>query len=292
MKVPAAARSLLFVPGDRGRFFDKLPGLACDAVIIDLEDAVVPEARVAARALTVARLPGMSRPGWVRVNAIASGEMTADLAAVVGVPGLAGVVAPKVGDAADVRALDAALAAAERDRGLRIGATPVIAMIESARGVVFAHDIAIASPRIASLCFGGARDGDLQTDLGAEWSIEGPEMLHARQQVLLAARAAGLAWPLDGVFADVTDSAGFERDTFLSRRLGYRGRTVIHPSQIEPVNRLYAPSEAEVAFARRVLEAAAAARAEGHGATLVDGRLIDRAMVRHAEATLELQARQ
>src|SRR5262249_62265624 len=109
--------------------------------------------------------------------------------------------------------------------------------------------------RHASLTFGGAQDGDLNADLGCAWSIDGPEMLHARSHTLLAARAARFDTPLDGVFANVRDGAGFERDTALSRRLGYRGRKLIHPSQIEPCNRLYRPSEAELHYYARGLEA-------------------------------------
>src|SRR5437764_1442680 len=98
-------------------------------------------------------------------------------------------------------------------------------------------------------------DGDLNTDLGCVWSLDGPEMLHARQQTLLATRAARFDTPLDGVYANVRDPGGFERDTALSRRLGYRGRKLIHPSQIEPCNRLYAPSAQELDYYARVLEA-------------------------------------
>src|SRR5262249_23497644 len=101
-------------------------------------------------------------------------------------------------------------------------------------GVLNAYDMAIAAEPVVSLTFGGAQDGDLNTDLGCAWSIDGPEMLHARSDTLLAARAARFDAPLDGVFANVRDAEGFERDTTLSRRLGYRGRKLIHPTQLNP----------------------------------------------------------
>ena len=271
------ARSLLFVPGDRERFYEKARELAVDAVIVDLEDGVTPAARPAARALARDRLPTLGRPAWLRINAVGSADFAADIEVVAGTDGLAGVVLPKVDGPADILALEASLGSTR---------TPVIAMIESARGVVHAFATATASPRVVSLCFGGARGGDLHADLGSGWSIDGPELLHARQQVLLAARAAGLAWPLDGVFSDVGDPEAFRRDTALSRRLGYRGRPVIHPSQAPIANVGYAPSADEVEAARRVVEAVEAAAAEGRGTATLDGRMIDQAMARQAQAVL------
>src|SRR5262249_48107825 len=143
---------------------------------------------------------------------------------------------------------------------------------------------------VVSLTFGGAQDGDLNTDLGCAWSIDGPEMLHARSHTLLAARAARFDTPLDGVFANVHDAEGFERDTALSRRLGYRGRKLIHPSQIEPCNRLYRPSAAELDYYARVLEAFDQAVAQGTASTTVDGRMIDAAMANAARRVLEADA--
>jgi citrate lyase subunit beta / citryl-CoA lyase len=162
--------------------------------------------------------------------------------------------------------------------------------IESARGVLNAYDMAIAADRVVSLTFGGAQDGDLNTDLGCAWSIDGSEMLHARSHTLLAARAAGFDTPLDGVFTNVRDAEGFERDTALSRRLGYRGRKLIHPSQIEPCNRLYRPSAAELDYYARVLEAFDHALAQGSASTTVDGRMIDAAMANAARRVLEADA--
>jgi citrate lyase subunit beta/citryl-CoA lyase len=276
-----SARSLLFVPGDRERFYEKAGELDVDAVIVDLEDGVTADARPAARALARARLRTLGRPAWIRINAIGSDDLAADLEAIAGADGLAGLVVPKVAGPADILALEAAL-----DSVLGGAPTPLIAMIESARGVVNALAIAEASPRVVSLCFGGARGGDLHRDLGSDWSIDGPELLHERQQVLLAARAAGLAWPLDGVFSDVRDPDGFRRDTELSRRLGFRGRPVIHPSQAPLANAAYAPTSAEVNAARRVIAAVAAATAAGQGTATVDGQMVDQAMARHAEAIL------
>jgi citrate lyase subunit beta/citryl-CoA lyase len=187
---------------------------------------------------------------------------------------------------------DRTIAVLEKARGLNAGATRLVLSIESARGVLNAYDMSVAAPRVASLSFGGAQDGDLNTDLGCTWSIDGPEMMTARGMALIAARAARFDSPLDGVFADVRDPEGFARDTALSRRLGYRGRKLIHPSQIEPCNRLYAPSERELDYYGRVLEAFDKALAQGSASTTVDGKMIDVAMANAAQRVLnEVAAR-
>ena len=282
------ARSFLYVPANREKFLDKSIGLPADALLLDLEDSVPPAEKAVARAAVRAYAPKI--PGgrlWVRTNAINSDNGRADLDAIVGVPGLAGIVAPKVDSREEVLLWDRLIGELEQQRGVAAGATKFVASIESARGVWFAYDIATAAPRVVSLSFGGARDGDLNTDLGCTWSLDGPEMLHARQHVLVAARAAGFDTPLDGVFADIRDADGFERDTDLSRRLGYRGRKLIHPSQIEPCNRLYRPTAAELDYYARVLAAFDAAVAQGHASTTVDGKMIDVAMAQAARRVLE-----
>lgn len=282
------ARSFLYVPANREKFLDKSIGLPADALLLDLEDSVPAAEKATARAAVRAYAPKI--PGgrlWVRPNAINSDDGRADLDAIVGVPGLAGIVAPKVDSREQVLLWDRLIGSLEEQRGVAPGTTKFVASIETARGVWFAYDIASATKRVVSLSFGGARDGDLNTDLGCTWSLNGPEMLHARQHVLVAARGAGFDTPLDGVFADIRDADGFERDTDLSRRLGYRGRKLIHPSQIEPCNRLYRPTAAELDYYARLLEAFDAAVAQGHASTTVDGKMIDIAMAAAARRVLE-----
>jgi citrate lyase subunit beta/citryl-CoA lyase len=284
------ARSLLFVPANRERFLEKARTLPADAILLDLEDAVPVAEKAAAREMARGWIGRYQQPVWVRVNGAETDELVPDADALVGVPGLAGLMLPKADRVDTLVDLDARLRELERDRGVALGSIQVIAQIESALGVLRAFEIASA-PRVVSVCLGGARGGDLQTDLGAEWSIDGPELMYTRQHVLLAARAAGVAWPLDGVFGEVADQDGFERDSTLSRRLGYRGRTVIHPTQVELANRIYAPSDADIEEAGRIVREAAAAEAEGRGTVLVDGRLVDRAMVRRARQVIDLRAR-
>ena len=282
------ARSFLYVPANREKFLDKAIGLPADALLLDLEDSVPAAEKAVARAAVREYAPKI--PGervWVRPNAIDSDDGRADLDAIIGTKGLVGIFAPKVDTRDEVLLWDRLIGDLERARGVASGSTRFVPSVESARGVIFAYEMAIAASRVVSLSFGGARDGDLNTDLGCTWSLDGPEMLHARQHVLIAARAAKFDTPLDGVFADIRDAAGFERDTDLSRRLGYRGRKLIHPSQIEPCNRLYRPTAAELDYYARVLEAFDAAVAQGHASTTVDGKMIDVAMAAAARRVID-----
>jgi citrate lyase subunit beta / citryl-CoA lyase len=285
------ARSFLYVPANREKFLEKAIGLPSDAFIFDLEDSVPPAEKENARVGVREYAPKIAdNRVWVRVNGLDTGCADADLDAVIGVEGLAGLFLPKVETRAEVMRWNDMIAALEDARGLTAGSIKLVLSIESALGVLNAYDMSITTPRAVSLTFGGAQDGDLNTDLGCAWSIDGPEMLHARSHTLLAARAARFDTPLDGVFANVRDADGFERDTALSRRLGYRGRKLIHPSQIEPCNRLYRPSEAELDYYARVLEAFDQAVKEGSASTTVDGRMIDVAMANAARRALDAAA--
>ena len=285
------ARSFLYVPANREKFLEKAIGLPSDAFIFDLEDSVPPAEKANARTGVREYAPKIaSGRVWVRVNGLETGLAANDLEAAVGVAGLAGFFLPKVETADEVRRWDAMVGGLEGARGVAAGALKLVISIESALGVLNAYAMATAAARVVSLTFGGAQDGDLNTDLGCAWSIDGPEMLHARSHALLAARAARFDTPLDGVFADVRDAEGFERDTALSRRLGYRGRKLIHPAQIEPCNRLYRPSTAELDYYARVIEAFDQAVAQGSAATIVDGRMIDLAMANAARRVLDAEA--
>ncbi|MCC6947087.1 MAG: CoA ester lyase [Bradyrhizobiaceae bacterium] len=280
-------RSLLFVPANSERFLDKALSLHPSAFVLDLEDSVPEAEKANARALLErwAQRFGGKRV-WVRINALSSAEFRPDVAAALRI-GAEGIVVPKIDVPKDAAELDRALADEERNQGAAAGALRVIPLIESAAAVWHAYEIATSSPRMETLCFGGARDGDLMADLGCDWSRDGAAMLHARQHTLLAARAARCRYPLDGVFADVRDRDGFERDTRLSRSLGYRGRTVVHPSQIELADSIYRPTQDEIERSRRVVEAFAAAEAEGRATTVVDNRLVDIAMAAAARRLLE-----
>ncbi len=281
-------RSFLYIPGNRRKMLDKTASLPADAFILDLEDSVPAADKAEARAL-VREYAGKVGNGraWVRVNSLESGAFADDLDATLGAAGIAGYFVPKIDTVAQVAELDRHLGELERARDVAAGTTKIILTAESARAVLFCHEIVTASPRIVSIVFGGARDADLMNDLGCSWSSDGPELMHARQHMLLGARAAGIKYPLDGAYADIRDRDGFERDTALSRRIGYRGRMLIHPDQIEPAKRLYGRPVAEIDYYTRVVAAFEAATARGQASTTVDGRMIDEAMALAARRVLK-----
>ena len=288
-------RVALFAPGSRERMMAKAIESGADAVLFDLEDSVASAAKAEARTLVARAIDGAAAIGaervpalFVRVNAAASGLLDDDLAAIVR-PGLEAIFLPKVESVAEVEHTASALERLESSKGMKRGTVELVLMIESALGVYRCFDLVNASPRVASTCIGVARDGDLQTDLGCGWSIEGVELMYARSKVLLDTRAAGKAWPLDGVFSDLNDEAGLVKDSQLSARLGYVGRTVIHPKQIAPVRAAYAVSAGDVAYYERVVSEFETVEKTGTAAAItVNGKLVDYAMYQRAKRVLEL----
>ena len=286
-------RTALFAPGVKERVMSKALESGADAVILDLEDSVPLASKTEARTLVAktidAAATAASRPGlYVRVNAAGTGLLLDDLEAVTR-PGLDAVLLSKAERVEDVQQCAGALDRQEAQRGMKPGSVAIILQIENALGVYNCFNLIKASPRVGATCFGSARDGDLQSDLGCSWSIEGTELLYARSKVLLDTRAAGgEVFPLDGVFADLGDEAGLIADSRLSARLGYIGRTVIHPKQIAPVKAAYAVPEVEVAYYKKISTEFAAAEKAGVAAIAVDGKLVDYAMAQRARRVLAL----
>lgn len=286
-------RIALFAPGSKDRVMSKALESGADAVILDLEDSVPIAAKAEARLLVakvIADVAGRNTAGpavFVRTNGAATGLLADDLAAVVR-PGLDAVLIPKAESVAEMRAVAADLDRLEAAAGMKAGSVEIILQIESALGVYHCFDLIQASPRVTATCIGSARDGDLQTSLGCAWSIDGPELLYSKSKVLLDTRAAG-AYPLDGVFADLGDEEGLIRDSALSSRIGYLGRTVIHPKQIAPVRQAYAVPEADIIYYRQVVSEFEAVEKTGAAAAItVNGKLVDYAMYQRAKRVLEL----
>jgi citrate lyase subunit beta/citryl-CoA lyase len=222
------------------------------------------------------------------VNAATTGLLIDDLDAVVR-PGLDAILLSKAENVEDVQQTATAIERNESQHGMKQGSAEIILQIENALGVYNCFNLIKTSPRVGATCFGSARDGDLQTDLGCAWSIEGTELLYARSKVLLDTRAAGShIHPLDGVFSDLNDELGLIADSHLSARLGYIGRTVIHPKQIAPVKSAYAVPAAELAYYQKVAAEFAAAEMAGTAAIVVEGKLVDYAMAQRARRVLEL----
>jgi citrate lyase subunit beta/citryl-CoA lyase len=283
-----AIRSLLSVPGNRDRMLEKAPGLGADALILDLEDSVPLDRKAEARAMTQAFIEDGAGGAitYVRVNAFDSPMFEDDIDAVV-VDGLAGIQTPKAESPDAVRQIDRALSALESERGLPAGSVELIVGIESVAGVFRCHEILSAADRVGTCVVGVAENGDLQRDVGYTHTEEGLESLYIRSKVLLEARHAGITNPLDGVFSSVSDMDGFEAEATMARRIGYRGKKVIHPRQIEPANRIFMPTAQEIDFNERVLTAMAEAEREGRASTTVDGLMVDIAMAENARRVLE-----
>ena len=283
-------RTALFAPGIKERVMSKALESGADAVILDLEDSVPLASKAEARALVAKAIDAAAtHPAvYVRVNAASTGLLLDDLEAVTR-SGLDAVLLSKAETVEDVRQCAAALDRHEAQRSMKRDSVGIILQIENALGVYNCFNLIKASQRVGATCFGSARDGDLQSDLGCSWSIEGTELLYARSKVLLDTRAAaGDVFPLDGVFADLNDETGLIADSRLSARLGYIGRTVIHPKQIAPVKAAYAVPEAEVAYYKKISTEFAAAEKAGVAAIAVDGKLVDYAMAQRARRVLAL----
>lgn len=291
-----AIRTALFAPASKQHVLAKALESGADAVILDLEDSVPiaakAEARTAAaRTIDAVALSGEAHPVLiVRVNARTTGLLAQDLKAVVR-PGLDVVLLPKAERADDIAETASLLDRNETAHAMRPGSVAIVPMIESALGVVHCYELLRASERIAGSCIGTARDGDLQTDLGCSWSAEGIELLYARSKVLLDTRAAGShLQPLDGVYSALDDESGLRADSRLSARLGYTGRTVIHPKQLAPVRESYAVPAAEAEYYRKVVREFEAAEKSGLAAIAVEGKLVDYAMYQRAKRVLALAA--
>ncbi|AXC49871.1 CoA ester lyase [Paracoccus suum] len=266
---PILCRSALYVPASNPRALDKACGLPADAIILDLEDAVAPSQKVAARAnlrdVLAADFGG--RPRIVRINALAGPWGADDLAAATGADA---VLVPKVGGAADSAAV------AERAAGV-----PLWAMIETAAGVLNAGAIA-AHPAVAALVMG---TNDLAADLRLPAEAGRAPLATALSMSVLAARAHGRLI-LDGVFPDLRDPAGLEDECAAGRQLGFDGKTVIHPNQIAAANAAFAPTEAEIELARRQIDAFDSAAAEGRGVAVLGGRIVENLHAAMARRTL------
>lgn len=282
-------RSLLFAPASDDRKLVRVGTFGADAIVLDLEDAVADAEKEDARAAARLAVPGYDAATVVavRVNSVTSGLALDDVAATV-TPGLDAIVLPKVEDTEALATLDAAIAAAERAAGMADGTVRLLALIETALGLVRCETIlAAAPPRLQAVIFGS---GDFSADVGVEAMGDATELVHARSRLVIAARAARLPAPIDGPWMRLDDSAGLAADCVRSRRLGFQGRVVIHPSQLTRVHLSYTTLDAEeVTQARRVVAAFEEAERRGVAAVRVDGRFVDYPIYRRAREQLRRQ---
>lgn len=266
-------RSVLYIPGSKERALEKARGLAVDAIIFDLEDAVAPEEKAAARetlARFLAEVDYAPRARIVRINGFDTEWGRADAAAFAGHPGVDAILVPKVNGPADLEAVAAVT-----------GETPLWAMMETALGMLNAAAIA-AHPRLEGMVMG---TNDLAKELGSRFRADRMPLMTGLGLCLLAAKASGRVI-VDGVYNAFKDEAGLAAECAQGRDMGFDGKTLIHPAQVEIANDAFAPSEAEVDLARRQIEAFNAAQAQGQGVAVLDGRIVENLHVVTAQAVL------
>lgn len=280
----APVRSMLFTPGNRLDMLEKAVRSGSDAVIVDLEDSVSVDQKQVARE-NLASLPDSPVPYYVRTNAVETGMLWDDVYAAGRSPAV-GVIVPKAEDPKVISQVDGALTVLEMAAGREPGSITLIPLIESAIGVRFTYEMAMASDRVECVMFGGGEQGDLVADLGVEWTPEGTGLMQARSQVLLSSRAAGVPYPMEAVFMDFRNPDGLRVECELARTLGYVGKVAIHPAQVEVINDVFTPSPEVVEYQKKVLAAFEEAEAAGKASIAVDGKMVDYAVARVARAIL------
>jgi citrate lyase subunit beta/citryl-CoA lyase len=271
------------MPGANTRALEKARTLPADALIFDLEDAVAPDAKEAARGNVVAAAKSRAygkREIAIRCNGLATQWGKGDVAAIAG-SGADAILVPKVESATDVAAIVSLLDAAGAPSSMAVWA-----MMETPRGMLHADEVAGSHKRLTLLVMG---TNDLVKDMRARHTPMRLPMITALGLGLLAARAHGLTI-LDGVYNDIQDSDGFRDVCRQGLEMGFDGKTLIHPSQVEPCNEIFAPSDAELAMAGKIVTAFKAAQAEGKGVVTVDGRMIENLHVEQAERALAMAA--
>ena len=278
-------RSLLFVPGAQEEVLTKAGRFPADILCLDLEESVPPEEKTRARELVQAAVPALANAGrsvHVRVNSIESGLTRGDLAAAVQ-PGLAGVLLAKTQSPQDVRDVDVLLREQELAHEVEAGTVELIVAIESARALLRCEEISRASTRLAALALGGE---DFTFDMGVARTRDGRELDYARSFVATCARAAGLV-ALDTPWTDIGDIDGLVADAERAKVVGFGGKYLIHPDHLEPLHRVFSPSEEEVAAARKLLAAWEEAQGRGLGVVQFDGRMVDGPIAERARHVIE-----
>lgn len=286
-------RSILFVPGNRPDWIDKAPRFGPDALIIDLEDAVPIAEKQATRSIVsegTQRSFKRGMPIVVRVNGLATGLTSADVEAIVS-PGVVAIAVPKLEAAEELLKVDAWIELCERKAGLPVGGIEIMALPETARGIMKAYELATACARVGSVIGGvGSRSGDVAQAIGYKWTRPGLETLYMASHVLMANRAAGFAYPVGTGSLEVGDLDLVRSQLERTRQIGYRGALLIHPAAVPIANEVFAPSREEIEWNKGVLRAMARAEEEGRAATTYDGMMIDYAHVRNALDLLQQAA--
>ena len=292
-----ATRSLLYAPGNEPRMVEKVGTFSADAVILDLEDSVPIDQKVAARESVRLAIPSVkdtAKRVYVRINPIGQKtdfSLNAGAADIEGMicAELDGLVVPKVESGQELDEIERILSSREKMLGLPQGTVELVPIIETALGLWRAFEIACGNPRIKSLHFGA---GDFTRDVGIEWVRDEAELSYARSRLVVISRAAGIEPPTDSVWVRLDDEEGLVDSARRGKRMGFQGKSCIHPKQVPIVNEVFSyVSPEELARARNIVAAFAEAQARGSASILVDGQFVDYPLVENAKRVIELHAR-
>lgn len=278
-------RTMMYIPGNNPGMIKDGHIYGADSIMFDLEDSVSINEKDAARFLVYNALKTIDYEGVetvVRINGLDTCGME-DLEAIVRAqPDV--IRLPKTESAQDIIDVENEIARIEKEAGIPVGKTKMMAAVEGALGVLNAREIATASKRLMGIAIGAE---DYVTDLKTTRSPEGIELLFGRSQIILAARAAGI-YAFDTVYSDVNNEEGFENEVRLIKQLGFDGKSVINPRQIGPVHEIYTPSEKEINKSIRVIKAAEEAKKRGSGVVSLDGKMVDKPIIERAQRALML----
>lgn len=288
----AVMRSIFYVPGNNQKFLDKAPTIPADILTLDLEDSVPPSEKETARKMIVENMNRIKDQSvsnaqiFVRINNWETLLTDDDLEAIVH-PGLDGVTLAKTGEAADVQRLAWKLEELERRRGMEVGTVKISMLLETAKGIMNAYACCLANPRNVNAIFGAV---DYCRDMHVKLTNEGQEQYWGRAEVGIACRASGLV-AIDAPFVSYQDTEAFEKNVRDGLQMGYGGRMIIHPSQVEPSNRLYSPDPADVEWARAVVDVfEKEGIAKGKAAVSLNGKMVDTPVYDNARDILAAQA--
>ena len=287
-------RTLLFVPGNQPSMLAKATGFETPWLIPDLEDSVPASEKAAARDMVAEHIPILAKAGKLlapRVNSIKSGLAEDDIAAVVSNE-IVGISIGKIGNASEVKTLDQILAKAEERAGVPVGKTMILPWLETAEAIINAYEICMCSDRIRWTAFGAE---DFSADMGISRTVDEvesksggepePGLAYARSAVAIAARAAGVH-ALDTPYTKFRDPEGLRAEAMLAKSIGYKGKLAIHPAQVEIIESVFRPTDAEIERARRVLDIATEAETEGRGSVSLDGEMIDMPVILRSQNVL------
>ena len=277
-------RSLIFVPGNNPRFLEKAKKIQADIVCFDLEDSVPDDEKTSARKLIKNALKSRSEyysSIFVRINSPLSGKISSDLKEIIQ-KGIDGIVIPKVNNISELKKIQKILSRLEKSKKLK--PIQIIPSIESAEGVVNSYQIASFGKRVTAIVFGIF---DLLNDLGVEYTKDSPGGKYSRYKIPVDATAAGIS-AIDGIWQDLNDLKGLQKDCNFGKSLGYAGKSVIHPDQISMVHKSFYPNKTEISWAEKVCKVYLESTKKGKGATTVDGKMIDEVHYKQAKALLDI----